>query len=516
MSAKSHPLSDILSSHRTFSGCLLVYLLFVLVCAIPSGALSSSDFDPAAIVVKIQVVRNPPSFHQPWQNLGRHATNGTGFIVAGNRILTNAHVVSNSVFIHVRRAGKTEKFPAEVEFFDHESDLALLKIDDARFFDGVDVLAIGSLPKVRDKVAVYGFPDGGDKMSITEGVVSRIEHINYAYSGAFMLGCQIDASINSGNSGGPVVKDNQVVGVAFQGMDFNYDNIGYMIPSPVIHQFLEDARDGTVQGVPDLGILMQKLESPYLREFYRLEDRENGALINTVLPGSPAEGILAVDDVILAVDGVDVAYDGTIEFRKGQRTYFGYLLQQKQIGDGARMLIKRGGVNRSVTVKLTRAIGDIRLVPAEHELLPRYFIVGGIVFQPLSLNYLQEFGGGNWFQAAPVELLNYYLNGEITYTGREIVLLSQVLADKVNIGYHELGDNVVKQVDGEDVRNFEHFVNLVEKSQNKYMTIIVNQGTKVLFDHATLLQATPRILKKYAIKADRRLSGKNMESTAGN
>lgn len=485
-------------------------ILIIAVALLPfSPGICSSEVrqsNPSDVVVKIQTVRNPPNFHQPWQNIGSHSINGSGLIIAGNKILTNAHVVSDSVFIHVRRGGRTEKFAAEVEFFNHESDLALLKVDDAEFFKDVEALPVGSLPDVRDKVAVYGFPDGGDKLSITEGVVSRIEHINYAHSGAYLLACQIDASINSGNSGGPVVFNNQVVGIAFQGMNYVYENIGYMIPAPVILQFLSDVKDGSIDGIPDLGITMQKLESPFLRRFYKLTPKENGVLINKVLPGSPAEGLLRSEDVILAVDGEDVAYDGTVTLRKNQRTYFGYLLQNRQLGEKTLLQIKRDGKTAEVKVDLTKPSGFARLVPRLHESKPKYYILGGMVFQPLTLNYLQGFiGSGGWYQAAPVELMNYYLNTQIDSRGREIVVLTEVLADKINIGYHELGNNVVQSVNGQAVKNFKHFVQLIEEDESPYLLITVSLGTKILLDRKEILQSTARIIDKYSIKTDRLL-----------
>jgi S1-C subfamily serine protease len=491
----------------------MIYLELILIIAVAllpfSSGVCSSDVrqsNPSDVVVKIQTVRNPPNYHQPWQNIGNHSINGSGLIVAGNRILTNAHVVSDSVFIHVRRGGRTEKYAAEVEFFNHESDLALLKVDDAEFFKDVATLPVGILPDVRDKVAVYGFPDGGDKLSITEGVVSRIEHINYAYSGAYLLACQIDASINSGNSGGPVVFNNQVVGIAFQGMNYIYENIGYMIPAPVILQFLDDVKDGSIDGIPDPGLTMQKLESPYLRRFYQLTPKENGVLINKVLPGSPAGGLLRSEDVILAIEGEDVAYDGTISLRKNQRTYFGYLLQNKQLGENVLLTIKRDGKTSDVKIELTKSSGFARLVPGLHESKPRYYILGGLVFQPLTLNYLQGFvGSGGWAQSAPVELMNYYLNKQLDIEGREIVLLSEVLADKANIGYHELGNNVVRSVNGQPVNNFKHFVRLIEENDSQYLLITVSPGTKILLDRKEILQSTARIIGKYSITTDRLL-----------
>ncbi|PID75964.1 MAG: trypsin [Deltaproteobacteria bacterium] len=483
-----------------------VSLLLFFCSGIQLLAADTFLFSPSKAVVKILVVANPPSFHQPWQNLGKYSVNGSGFIIEGQRILTNAHVVSDAMFIQVRRAGKTEKYAAEVEFFDHESDLALLKVENAAFFKGSVPVDIGELPDIRDKVAVYGFPDGGEKISITEGVVSRIEHINYSYSGAFLLACQIDASINSGNSGGPVVMDNKVVGMAFQGMGLSYENIGYTIPAPVIKQFLLDCEDGKIQGIPDLGLLMQKLESPYLREYYRLDADENGALVNKVLPGSSATGYIEPEDVLLQIDGYDIAYDGTIEFREGQRTFFGYAFQNKQLGSSVHFLVKRSGNLLRIEVPLFASVGFDRLVPLVHEKKPRYFIFGGLVFQPLTENYLHEFGGGrSWLQQAPIELLHFFLNEELESLGEEIVIISEVLADQINTGYHDLGDNVVRNVNGKSVENFAQLVRLLDRGSSKFVVLEVESGLKIILRRKTMSQGTEKVIQGYSIHEDRRL-----------
>ena len=134
----------------------------------------------------------------------------------GLRILTNAHCVENHVFIEVRRYGHSRRSTAEVEAIGHECDLALLMVPDPDFFEGTQPIPIGDLPRLSDQVSVCGYPIGGDRLSITQGIVSRIELIRYAQSQRRLLGVQIDAAINSGNSGGPVIKDGALVGVAFQ------------------------------------------------------------------------------------------------------------------------------------------------------------------------------------------------------------------------------------------------------------------------------------------------------------
>jgi S1-C subfamily serine protease len=133
---------------------------------------------------------------------------------------------------------RAKKYTARVETVSHECDLAVLRVDDDAFFSGVQPLALGDLPRMGDKVAVYGFPKGGDELCITEGVVSRVEYQYYAHSRAYLLACQIDAAINPGSSGGPVVRDGKIVGVAFQSLRSG-DNIGYMVPVPRIQHFLK-------------------------------------------------------------------------------------------------------------------------------------------------------------------------------------------------------------------------------------------------------------------------------------
>lgn len=457
-------------------------------------------------VVKIYTVNNRYNYHEPWQMQGQSSYQGSGAVIAGKRILTNAHVVSDHTFIQVRRAGKAKKYTADIEIMAHESDLAILKVKDESFFNGVRPLAIGELPEIRDKVSVYGYPEGGDKLSITEGVVSRVEHSNYAHSGAYLLACQIDAPINSGNSGGPVIKDDKIVGVAFQGLSNDrYDNIGYMVSVPVINHFLEDIQDGKYDGTPDTGISMQQMENPDIRLNYGMSDDKTGVLVNKVYPDSPATGILRSGDVILAIDDTSVENDGTIEFRKGERTFFTYVMQQKQIHDTVDLDILRNGKNLRVKIKLTEVIDYERVVPnRQFDRAPTYFITGGLVFEPLTLNYLMEFGtGGNWYISAPTELLHYYLNEEPRPDRREIVILVKVLADESNIGYHNSENVIVSSINGKKISAMSDLVEAFERYKGEYHVIEDIRGYKIVLTRKNVEEHSADILKKYKIKSDR-------------
>lgn len=127
----------------------------------------------------------------------------------------------------VKRRGDDTKFLAKVLAIGTECDVALLTVDDGAFWEGLRPLEFGGLPRLQDAVAVVGYPIGGDTISVTSGVVSRIEVLSYAHGSTELLGIQIDAAINSGNSGGPVFNSRgECVGIAFQSLTGDAENIG--------------------------------------------------------------------------------------------------------------------------------------------------------------------------------------------------------------------------------------------------------------------------------------------------
>jgi len=256
------------------------YLLVLVLCILCRDGYAGEARDA---VVKVFVNSNSMDFYRPWQTKGNHGSTGSGCVIDGKYILTNAHVVTDQTFIQVRKESDPKKYTAQVKSIGHDCDLAILTVDDETFFEGITPLTFGELPLLQDKVSVIGFPQGGDKISITEGVISRVEIIPYTESNKKLLAFQIDAAINPGNSGGPVVKDGKIVGIAMQAM-LSSQNIGYMIPTSIIHHFLTDLADGSYHGFPILGVEYLGTENEALRQFYQLKNSQNGVLITHVVP----------------------------------------------------------------------------------------------------------------------------------------------------------------------------------------------------------------------------------------
>jgi S1-C subfamily serine protease len=234
----------------------------------PSGRFSLGDSLMEA-VIKVFATHSEPNYSLPWQRKRQFASSGSGFAISGHRILTNAHCVDHQTQVRVKRRGSDTKYVAKVLSVGAECDIAMLTVDDAEFWEGLEPVAFGQLPCLQDNITVVGYPVGGETQSVTAGVISRVETTQFVHGATELLGLQVDAAINSGNSGGPAFNDRgQCVGIAFQSLkNEDIENISYIIPTPVINHFIADyERHGKYTGFPSLGCEWQKTESPVLRK----------------------------------------------------------------------------------------------------------------------------------------------------------------------------------------------------------------------------------------------------------
>jgi S1-C subfamily serine protease len=446
--------------------------------------------------VKIYTVSNSPDYSNPWRMLEMSSGSGSGAIIEGNRILTCAHVVSDHTFIQVQRYGRVKRYNASVVSVSHEADLAILTVGDEEFFSDIASLEIGVLPKSQQEVLVYGYPAGGDTLSTTQGIISRVEHQRYVHSSLYLLAGQIDAAINPGNSGGPVIVDSKIVGVAMQGID-DLENAGYMVPPPVIKHFLKDLEDGKHDGIPDVGVLAQEMENPDIKSKFKMPQSRTGILIYNVLPKSPAKGILENDDILLSINGHLIADDGTVEFRPMERTYYSYYIEILQMGEVIDVEYLRQGEIHVASIKLNQRSEAFSLVPHEqYDCLPRYYIYGGIVFSPLTKNLMQSFVDGDY--VVPEDLLVEYYSWP-SEKRNEVVVVVQVLADDVNVGYHDNSYWIIKNVNGKEIKNFNEFYNLVSGFNGTYMTFKDKEGFQIVIDHKKAQESHETILKNYHI-----------------
>jgi S1-C subfamily serine protease len=492
----------------------LVSLAFTII-GLQSGVANGSTLDQLRrSVFKIRVVSRDINFTYPWKKQANQSASGTGFYIGDGRIMTNAHVIAQASFITVQRDGDAEPQSAYVEFVAHDSDLAILKTSRKDYFEGVKALNFGTLPKLRSPVITVGFPMGGEQISITEGVVSRVGFRTYVHSGdAKHLLVQVDSAINSGNSGGPVFQGRTVVGVAFQAFS-RAENTGYIIPTPVVTRFLRDIDDGIYHGHPKSGIEVNKwyMMNPNAKAFHGLGRDDQGVKVAHVAPWSPAKDHLARADILLEIDGQKIGVDGKIDLF-GERVDFLTHYDLKQQGDVVKFRI---GQNQEIK-DISFTIGQSKthhFTGNVYAKYPKFYVVGGMVFTSLSRSYLRSWGH-QWYKKAP--LLLRYLDFYQIYEGEanqlnDLVVYATRLPHPVNTFSEPFIHNVLTSVDSQPIKGISDLAARVESGLGEFLTFgFWESKEKLVLSREGVKKVNDEINTQYGVAPDRWFSGNEID-----
>ncbi len=481
--------------HRT-----LLLHLSLLLAIFPSAW---SDIERS--VVQITNYTQQPDWAEPWRFSPVRGGTGSGFVIEGQRIMTNAHVVSWSQQLIVHRFQDPRPYPATVEFIGHDCDLAVLRVEDPSFFEGITPLEIGELPEVRSTVTTYGYPAGGREISYTAGVVSRIEIQRYVQpNNRSLLAVQTDAAINPGNSGGPVIQDGKVVGVSFQGMP-GLENAGFFIPPVIINHFLEDIADGTHNGFPSAGIVIVKLTNPAFREALGLPQNNVGARIDSIFnPFPKTHELLEEDDVLLEVAGYEVGSDGNVIYH-GNSVHCAVLFSEIQHGDSISLKIWREGEVVEIDLPLFVNRED-RTTGNQYE-PPPYLMVGGLVFTELSTNYLGSLGR-NWRSQVGPEVLY-----ELVYRNRlseeaaraKPVVLSKVLKHPSNIDFAVGPRSILTEINGQEISSMEDLQAAIDGTDDDFYRFRFLSGDVEALNREEAQAAAQDLMRQYNIPSMQRL-----------
>lgn len=450
--------------------------------------------DPLNAVVKLQVSTLVPDFVHPWK-AGTSGGEGSGVVIDQGLVLTCAHCVADSTHIRIRKQNEETIYEGTVAFIDNDCDLALVRVSDAAFMRDIEPMVLGDTSDVQDDVLAIGFPMGGDGISFTRGIVSRIEDQTYSQSLCSLLAVQVDAAINHGNSGGPVLNphDGTIVGIAFQG-DEDGESLGYMIPPEIIRHFLKDIEDGRVDGFFSSVFVPLPLENEAARRCLGMKEGQTGTLVLDVAK------ILGPDqirpgDVVLEVDGYVVANNGNIRIEGNDRRSMSYPFYMRQIGESVPVKVLRDGEELTLSIPILRRTRQCRNFM--YDRVPDYFVFGGYVFTTASYNFLDRLNGG----------FHDNVFDDPTEPGQEAVVLTDVLADTVTDGCSWAKATKVRTVNGAPVKNLRHLVELLSSTTEEFVRLTLDDNTEydvtLFLDVKQLREATPRILERYRIPADR-------------
>jgi S1-C subfamily serine protease len=480
--------------------------------AVPASRSAFADVDQAQddaqeskireSVVKISATMRYPDLMRPWTKHSPQDISGTGVVLDGKRILTNAHVVLYASQVFVESYQSSDKLPAKVEAVGPGIDLAVLKLEDESFFEKRPPLSrTAELPEVKDTVLVYGYPQGGSTLSITKGIVSRIEFSGYN-DGISGVRVQIDAAINPGNSGGPALVNGKMIGLIFSKLT-QADNIGYIIPSEEIDVFLKDVADGSYDGKPAMHQALQTLENEALRAYLALDKKAQGMVVHGPDQSDPSDPLKPFD-LLTKIGDHEIDNVGMVKIKDNLRLNFHYLTQKLTKDGKVPLSIVRQG--KTLKVEAPAKIKYPTLMPSLKGRYPSYFIYGPLVFSPVTAEFIQTFDrtGRSATAFAMISSPLATRRGDLPkFEGEELVAVTApMFPHKIAKGYDNPFSKVVKEVNGIPIKNLKHFVEVLRDSKQKFTTIRFDDkfSETIVFDHEQALKVTDEILSDNGIR----------------
>lgn len=453
-------------------------------------------------VVKVFSTVRAPDPTKPWSKAAPQEITGSGVVIEGKRILTNAHVVGYASQVQIQASQAGDKLAATVVAVARGIDLAILKLDDESFFDSHPPVARASvLPDVREAVMAFGYPTGGNSLSITKGIVSRIEFVPYGFSSSG-LRIQVDAAINHGNSGGPVIAGDKMVGLAFSGAT-NAQNIGYIIPNEEVELFLKDVADGRYDGKPAMYDDIQTLENPALRDYLKLAKSVEGVVVQRPYVSDPAYP-LKEWDVITRIGDYPIDNQGMVKLGGNLRVRFQYRVQQLARDGKLALTIVRDG--KPMAIELPVSHQHKMLIADLDGGYPPYFIYGPIVFSRASAEFMAGLGSN----ANLMQALAYNASPLMTRRGEQpgaareelVVVASPFFPHKLVTGYSNRFGSVVYSVNQVPVRSLRHLVSLLRDLKDALVVIHFDQrnGENMVLPRQAMLDATEAILTDNGIR----------------
>ena len=458
-------------------------------------------------VAKIFSSRRSLNLSNPWKRGAIKETTGTGVWLGDGKILTNAHVVLYSSQLYVQPFDSSERVTAKAVVVSPEMDLAILQLEDDSAFASLKPMELmPELPKLRSEVQAYGYPTGGDSISVTEGVVSRIEYASYSH-GEAGLRIQVDAALKPGNSGGPAIVDGKIAGLVYSRFSSG-DNIGYLIPAEEIKTFFVDVEDGKYDGKPKVRERMQRLQNKALRARFGLSADQTGLVVTK--PFDTGEDYpLKVDDVLTHVGPHNNDNDGLVKTDNGLRLGYHYFVP-KLIQDGTfPATIVRNG--KSMEIKVPAGPKKPNVIRDLKGKYPEYFVYGPLVFVEAVSEYTDGVGrmitssssqrAGAYRMMAGMTSnqspLMFRKNDPAEFEGEQLIMVAvPLLPHPISKGYKGPYANVLDTINGEKIKNLEHMVQVLRDTEEEQVKFEFKEknASYLVFNRSELEEAMEDIL----------------------
>jgi S1-C subfamily serine protease len=459
-------------------------------------------------LVRVNVTGQPYDYFRPWQKKASFSKRALGAVLPNQRVLVTADLVANQNYVELERAESGDKSAANVVVVDYEANLALLEPTDKDFLKGLQPLELALDTVVGDRLDAWQLESTG-ALVVTEGIVTTVGMTRYPADVADFLTYRLSIPMQYRDNSYtvPLVKKDKLAALLLR-----FDPRSQVldaIPAPIIAHFLKDAASPSYRGFPSLGISFFPTRDPELRQ-YAADTTKGGVYVSSVEPGQPAaKGGLQAGDMIEAVGDNQIDENGNYVDPLYGKIGFGNLLTAKAFsGDTATLRIRRQGKPLTLSIKLEhRSENDYVIPPYNIDDPPTFYVLGGLIFQELSRQYLKEWGS-NWQKDAPQDFV--YLDRfqtELFPEGKQrVVILSQVLPANSTIGYEDFSYLVVKKVNGKEVHSLGELAEAVKSPLNGFHVIeTVDDPKQLELDAALVAADAAELQKNYSLPALQRL-----------
>ena len=483
--------------------------LSLLATALTVPYLSSLGADNGQVawqdsIVRFDVTRNDHNFRVPWDKRAQTVSK-LGAVIDGNEVLTTALGLANHTLVRLQKGGRGRWYDGEVKWVDYQANLAVVGVGDQTFWSGLVPVQFGGADQLRDNLQVVRWRAGNIERRAAE--FSRFTVADANFNQAPRIELKASSEIEGAGRGELMVSGGKAVGLVAS----KSGSTCSVIPGPFITAALKLRAEGDYKGLGYFDFIWQPASNPATTEYFKLDGPARGVLVIKPSTRPGAKSPLKLHDIILEVDGFPVDIQGDYLDPDYGHVIMEYLAcRNKWAGDTVKFKIWRDGKTEEIDYPLPKADFTANLVtdrPDDTE--PTYLVVGGLVFVPLSAEYLSSWGK-DWQRNAPFRLV-FYNNQKPETTQRSLVVLSLVLPDFYNIGYQERNAQnlVLDKANGHLIDTLESLANALQSPGDGFHVFEFKKGSslqKIILDAETLEEANQRIAKRYRIPRMRKLN----------
>jgi S1-C subfamily serine protease len=474
--------------------CIAILMMVASLSRI--GTAQEEIGDPGLVGVLVTHQQQNP--YLPWKSGKSANRNGYGIFISSNRVLTTEHLVRNHTLVEIRRPREGEKITATVEIADHRLNLAILQVE-AGTTHAIPPVPLAPRSNVDDQVTIFQI-DADNDIQAVEASVSRIGVSHLSDAPYSLLTYQLLSDLNIRNEGAPVVKNGALIGIVMA-----YDSgtrIAVVISHPFIPRFVEDAATLPYKGPASAGFVWRALLDPAKRRFLGVDDIDGGIQVISATKGTPSGDVLRSSDVILTWGGHTLDNLGYYEDSDYGRLELSHLVKGRgSPGETVPVTIVREGDTMEIDLVLSGDLDPLALVP-ENVRAERaeYLVEGGLIIRDLDVFFMRA-RGGDWRSKVDSRLLHFYHSGGGLdhEPGDRVVILTGVLPDPINDGYHNFRNEVLTTVNGQHVRNMTDVFRIADEKGSLTRFTLYGTDIELVLDCNKITDANLRLSESYRI-----------------